>query len=220
MAPAATAGTIVGRVSYLGAPPPPRRIQMTADPECDRMNPTGIASQTLVIGSDGSLAGVVVSIKSGLDEDVKYAVPASPVFLDQKGCMFVPHVLGIQVGQVLEIKNSDTTMHSVHAAPATGDVFNTPMPMINQVIKKKFNARDIAVRIKCDVHPWMSAYVAVVEHPFFAVSSNDGSYAIENIPAGTYTVEAWHETLGIRTSASVKIGDDRLAKLDFSFVGN
>lgn len=219
MVPAATAGTIVGRARYLGAAPPARRIQMTADSECDRLNPGGVMSQSLVVVSDGAIAGVVVSVKDGLDEDLKYSAPATPAVLDQHGCMFIPHVLGLQVGQVLEIKNSDATMHSVHAAPAGGNAFNAAMPMLNQIIKKKFDRREVAVRVKCDRHPWMSAYVAVLEHPFFAVSRNDGSYAIENIPAGTYTVDAWHETLGVQTSASVKVSDDRPTTLDFSFAG-
>ena len=217
--PAATAGTIVGRATYAGAPPQPRHIRMTADPECDRMNPDGIASQTLVVTSNGAVAGVVVSIKEGLDKDAKYPAPSVSVTLDQKGCMFIPHVLGVQVGQVLEIKNSDATMHSVHAAPVVGSAFNTAMPMLNQVIKKKFDAREVAVRVKCDVHPWTSAYVAVVEHPFFAISGIDGSYAIENLPAGTYTIEAWQETLGDQVSLPVKVSDSGTTPVNFSFAG-
>ncbi|MBI5505117.1 MAG: carboxypeptidase regulatory-like domain-containing protein [Deltaproteobacteria bacterium] len=219
MVPAAEAGTIVGRATYRGTPPQPRRIHMTADPECDRLNPDGVSGQTVVVAPDGSLAGVVLSIKEGLDADLKYLVPATAAVLDQHRCMFSPHVLGIRVGQVLEIKNSDATMHSVHAAPASGNAFNVAMPMLDQVIKKKFDSREVAVRVKCDVHPWMSAYVAVVEHPFFAVSGSDGSYAIENVPPGTYTLEAWHEALGVQTSTSVKVGGDQPTELDFSFGG-
>lgn len=219
MVPAATAGTIVGKASLVGMIPPPRRIHMSADPECDRLNPDGVASQTLIVAPDSGVAGVVVSVKEGLDEDTRYDAPAASVALEQKGCMFTPHVLGLQVGQVLEIRNSDATMHNVHAAPAVGGAFNTAMPTLNQVIKKRFDARQIAVRIKCDVHPWMSAYVAVVEHPFFAISTGDGSYAIKDLPPGTYTVEAWHETLGSQTSLPVKVGGEQPATVNFSFAG-
>lgn len=215
----AEAGTIIGRVMYSGSTPQPRRIHMTADPECDRMNPDGVASQTLLVAPDGAVAGAVVSVKQGLRKGETYAVPATPAMLDEKGCMFVPHVLAVQAGQILEITNKDPTMHSVHAAPAFGSEFNIAMPALHQVVRKRFDAREV-VRIKCDVHPWMSAYVAVFEHPFFAISLDDGRYAIGNVPNGTYTVEAWHETLGVLTTASVKVGGDPPATADFTFAGN
>jgi len=213
------AGTIAGRVAYTGAPLPPRHIQMTADPVCDRMHPSGIASQTLRVAADGAVEGVVVSVTQGLPKKQTYAAPASPVTLDERGCMLVPHVLGIQTGQILEITNRDATMHSVHAAPAVGNGFDIEMPLLDQVVRKKFDASEV-VHIKCDVHPWMSAYVAVFDHPFFAVTGEDGRYAIGNLPAGTYTMQAWHETLGLLTAVPVKISDDHTATADFSFAGN
>ena len=120
------------------------------------------------------------------------------------------------VGQELEIRNSDATLHNVHALPTASKPFNNAMPMKGMTIKRKFTAPEVMVRVKCDVHPWMAAYIGVLPHPFFAVSGEDGAFTIANVPPGTYTIEAWHEKMGTQT-ASVTVADGAAATADFTF---
>ncbi|HYB97591.1 MAG TPA: carboxypeptidase regulatory-like domain-containing protein [Candidatus Limnocylindrales bacterium] len=213
----ALAGSITGKVKFEGTPPERRKIQMTADPVCDKLNPEGRQGEVMVIGADGGIQNVIVHVKEGLPADKKFDTPTTSVVLDQKGCMYTPHVLTAQVDQVVEIKNSDATLHNVHALPTKSPQFNNAMPIQNQVIKKKFSTPEMPVHVKCDVHPWMSAYIGVFTHPFHAVTAADGSFTIDNVPAGNYTVEAWHENLGTKT-ASVTVADGA-ATADFSFAG-
>jgi len=213
----ALAGSITGKVKFEGTPPERRKIQMTADPVCDKLNPGGRQGEVMVIGADGGIRNVIVHVKEGLPADKKFDTPATSVVLDQQGCMYTPHVLTAQVDQVVEIKNSDSTLHNVHAMPTKSPQFNNAMPIQNQVIKKKFPTAEMPVHMKCDVHPWMSAYIGVFTHPFHGVSGADGTYKIDNVPAGTYTIEAWHENLGTKT-ASVTVADGA-ATSDFSFAG-
>ncbi len=208
------AGTISGTVSFTGDAPARRTLKMAADPACDAANPSGRLGEVMVV-KDGKLANVFVYIKEGLG-DQAFETPKAPVVLDQVGCMYTPRVIGAQVGQTIEIRNSDATLHNVHSLPKNSKQFNQAMPIKDSKIKKKFTAAEVMIRIKCDVHPWMAAYVGVLEHPFFAVSSEDGSFSIANVPAGTYTVEAWHERLGVK-SGSVTVADDGSATVDFSF---
>jgi hypothetical protein len=138
------------------------------------------------------------------------------VTLDQKGCQYRPHVFGVQVGQNIDIVNSDATMHNVHALPNTNQEFNFGQPIQKQKDTKFFTAREVMVRFKCDIHGWMSAYAGVLEHPYFAVTAPSGSFELKNVPAGTYTVEAWHEKLGTQTQ-SVTLGDRESREITFTF---
>jgi plastocyanin len=143
-------------------------------------------------------------------------VPSTAVVLDQKGCRYVPHVLGVQVGQPVEVLNSDPTLHNVHAVPMSNSEFNTGQPLQGMKRAHTFTAREVMVPFKCDVHPWMHAYIGVLDHPFFAVSGADGSFQLTGLPPGTYTIEAWHETLGARTQ-TVTIGAKETGNVAFSF---
>lgn len=212
--PAQAAGTISGTVTFDGPAPARRTIKMSADPVCEKANPEGRLGEVMVV-NDGKLANVFVYIKDGLG-DQKFEVPSEPVIMDQKGCMYSPHVMGVMVGQLFEIHNDDATLHNVHALPEKSPQFNNAMPMQGMTIKKKFSAPEIMVHTKCDVHPWMSAYIGVLPHPFYAVSGADGTFKISNVPAGTYTVEAWHELLGTKTGTAT-VADDGTATLDFTF---
>lgn len=212
-ATSALAGSITGSVSFEGDVPQRRPVKMAADPACEAANPGGRLGEVLVVSADKKLANVFVSITSGVTGDV--AVPAESAHIDQTGCMYSPHVVGVMVGQTIEIKNSDPTLHNVHSLPEKSTQFNSAMPIKDQVIKKKFTAAERMVRMKCDVHPWMSAYIGVVEHPYFAVSAEDGSFTIDNVPDGTYEIEAWHEHLGTKT-ASVTVAGGAVTS-DFSF---
>jgi hypothetical protein len=193
----ATAGRIAGAVEFDGTAPANPTIQMASDPICARENAAGASLETILV-VNGGLENVFVYVKDGLD-GYAFDAPVEPVRLDQKGCRYVPHVFGMRVGQPLEIINSDATFHNVHAMPNVNQEFNVGQP--NQGMKnvKRFTAREVMVRVKCDVHAWMHAYAGVLDHPYFAVTANGGTFEIPNLPPGTYTIEAWHEKLGTQT---------------------
>lgn len=211
---ASAAGSIVGAISLDGTAPARQQVKMSADPTCEAANTGGRLGDIFLV-KDGKLQNVFVYIKEGLGDQKFEATGPMPV-LDQHGCMYTPRVIGAMVGQEIEIRNSDPTLHNVHALPEASKPFNNAMPMKGMTIKRKFTAPEIMVRVKCDVHPWMAAYIGVLPHPFFAVSAENGTFTIANVPAGTYTVEAWHEKLGTQT-ASVTVADGAAATADFTF---
>jgi len=213
------AGTLSGRVAYDGLMPERHLIMMSSDPACDKIFPNGRPSEIVVVSPEHGLANVLVYVKSGLDKDFRAPAPAAPAVVDQRGCAFVPHVIGVRAGQEVEFRNSDAAMHNVNARSQVNSPFNDAMPAEGQVILKTFPYAEMPVKLKCDIHPWMSAYVGVFSHPFFAVTAGDGSFAIASIPEGDYTIEAWHESLGVQ-SAEIEIDDKDDATLTFSFVGN
>jgi len=209
------AGTITGTIKLDGQAPAKQTIKMSADPQCDALNPNGRTGDVFLV-KDGKVQNVFVYIKEGLG-DQKFEIPAGPVaHVDQVGCMYTPRVIGVMVGQEFEIRNSDPTLHNVHSLPKSSKPFNNAMPMKGMTIKRKFTAPEVMVRVKCDVHPWMAAHIGVLPHPFFAVSGEDGAFTIANVPPGTYTIEAWHEKMGTQT-ASVTVADGAAANADFAF---
>jgi plastocyanin len=187
----ATAGRVTGRVMLDGAAPANLPIKMTSDPVCISQNPNGATFENFVV-DNGALENVFVYVKDGLG-DYYFDVPADPVKLDQHGCRYVPHVLGVRAGQPLAISNSDDTLHNVHALPKTNQEFNRGQHVKGMVDTKTFAAREVMVPFKCDVHGWMQAFVGVMDHPYFAVTHDGGTFDLKNLPPGTYTVEAWHE---------------------------
>ena len=189
-------------------------LKMDADPVCAGLHADGARSETQVVGAGGELSNAFVYVKSGLSGS--YPAPASPALLEQQGCLYVPHVSGIQVGQTLKVVNSDPTLHNVHATPSTNAEFNQAQPFQGMELDRIFDSQEVMIPFKCDVHPWMSSYMAVLEHPFFAVTGADGSFSIEGLPAGSYTLEVWHETLGSQTS-DVTVEDGGSASADFAF---
>ena len=192
----ANAGSVKGTVTYDG-PDEDTPIAMNADPTCASLHTSPVDTGMYQV-KDGKLGNVFVYVKSGL-EGKSFPAPTEKKELDQQGCMYQPRVFGIQVGQTLTIKNSDATLHNIHAMPAANTEFNQGQPIQNMTFDKTFDKPEIGLHFKCDVHPWMSAYANVVENPYYAVSGDDGTFTIDQLPAGTYTLEAWHEKLGTAT---------------------
>ncbi|HEX6464581.1 MAG TPA: carboxypeptidase regulatory-like domain-containing protein [Vicinamibacterales bacterium] len=211
----ATASTITGKVVLEGAPPAPAMIKMGSDPTCEQANKNGLKSETFVADNSG-LENVFVYIKDGLGNKYIFDTPTDAVKLDQNGCHYVPHVLGVRMGQPLEIVNSDNTMHNVHGMPQTNREFNfgQPIPGLKQDVT--FTTPEVLIPFKCDVHSWMNAYIGVVDHPYFAVTADGGRFQLKAIPPGTYTIEAVHEKLG-RQTQSVTLGEKDSKDITFSF---
>ncbi len=211
------AGAITGTVKFSGTPPQNEVISMSADPVCASLHSGPVQTETVLVNSDGTLKNVFVYVKEGLAGKT-FPAPATPVTIDQKGCRYTPHVLGIQVGQPLEIINSDNTLHNVHSLAEKSKQFNLGMPLQGMKLTKKFEVPEVMVKLKCDVHPWMSAYIGVLDHPFFSVTNGAGTFEIKDLPAGDYTIEAWHEKYGAQTQ-SVTVAEDSPASVDFAFNG-
>lgn len=208
----ATAGSISGMVMFEGTPPAPRPVRMSSDPNCTPQ--TGVVTETVVVNG-GHLKNVFVYVKDGLG-NVRFPAPATPVVMDQQGCHYVPHVVGIQTGQPMEIVNSDPTLHNVHGMGERNSEFNTGQPVQGMRHRHTFSTSEVMVPFKCDVHNWMRAYVGVLDHPFYAVTSDDGRFTLSGLPPGTYTVEAWHETLGTQTQ-TVTVAAKGAADIAFAF---
>ena len=216
--PAAGGGqsvTLAGSVKLEGTAPARSPLKMNADAVCAKAHTTAALSQDAVVDANGMVQWVFVYVKSGL-EGQEFETPADPVVFDQHGCVYQPHVFGIMVNQPLKILNSDPTLHNIHALPAKGE-FNLGMPRQGMEFTKSFVQPEVMVKIKCDVHPWMGAYAGVLTHPFHAVTDASGKFSIPNLPAGQYTIEAWHEKFGTQTQ-TVTVGATPTQELNFTFV--
>jgi plastocyanin len=191
---------VTGTVVYEGKVPALKPIQMSADPVCAKKHTSAVANEALVLGPGNAMANVLVSIQGA-----KGGAPGAPVVIDQQGCQYKPHVAAAMVGQTVKILNSDGLLHNVHGLPKANAAFNQAMPANVKEITQKFTKAEAPFPIKCDVHPWMQSYMAVFDHPYFAVTGKDGKFSIPNVPAGTYKITAWHEKLGTQT-ADVTVG--------------
>ena len=209
---AATAGTISGKVVIEGTAPANAVIKMGSDPACGSAEMRG---ETYVV-DNGGLENVFVYIKDGLGNKYIFDTPTQPVTIDQKGCHYVPHVVGVRTNQPLEIVNSDATLHNVHGMPKANSEFNKGQPVQGLKDDFTFATPEVLIPLKCDVHSWMNAYVGVVDHPYFAVTGNGGKFELRGVPPGTYSVEAVHEKLG-RVSLPVTLGEKDSKELTFSF---
>ncbi|HEU4768224.1 MAG TPA: carboxypeptidase regulatory-like domain-containing protein [Pyrinomonadaceae bacterium] len=216
-------GTISGVVAYNGTAPAAKKIDTTADPACGKANPNLMTDDTIV--TDGKLANVFVYIKEGTVEggkkigDYSWPTPTAAAQLDQKGCHYSPHVMGVQTNQKISITNSDQTQHNVHPTPKNNPEWNQTQANGAPPIEKSFNRAEVLIPVKCNQHPWMKAYVGVMRTPFFAVSAANGTYEIKNVPPGTYTVHAWKEggANGTEKPMQVTVAANGSAKADFAF---
>jgi plastocyanin len=222
-APAAGAGggaakgsaSIVGKISFAGTAPAPEKIKVSADPYCQKEHKDGLERKVVDV-KDGGLKDVFVYVKSGITGT--YPAPAAAVELDQQGCMYKPHIVVLQVGQALKIKNNDETLHNIHPRPVVNQEFNIGQPRKGMESTKSFDKKEVMIPVGCDVHPWMRAYISVLDHPFFAVTDEDGKFEIKGLPAGEYEVEAVHEKLKSQTG-KITVKDGEKATLDLSYKG-
>jgi plastocyanin len=210
------ASTITGTITFTGKPPVLKPLAMDADPACAKKHAKPVLAEMLVLGSGQTMANVIVWVSKGLPAGKTFPVPKTPVTLDQNGCVYVPHAMGIMVGQAYRILNSDGILHNIHTLPKINPAFNRAMPATSKETSTTFAKPEPIFQIKCDVHPWMSAYIGVFTHPFFAATSTDGKFSIAGLDAGTYEITAWHERLGTQTASVTVSGSDTKAQ-DFKF---
>ena len=212
----ATAGAITGAVKLDGPAPKAQRIRMDAEPACGKAHTSPVMSEEYVVGDKGGLGNVVVYVKDGLGNRT-FPTPTEAVVLDQSGCIYVPHVIAVQVNQPVEILNSDPTTHNVHTLPANNKEWNKSQPPKAANLIETFPREEIAIPVKCNVHPWMKSYIAVLKHPYFKVTGKDGAFEIKNLPPGEYTLVAWHGVLGNSAEQKVTIGAKETKTIAFAF---
>jgi plastocyanin len=214
-AAAAGAGTITGTVTYEGKVPNLKPLAVAAEPMCAKKHAT-VPNEALVLGTNNAMANIMVRVVSGLPAGKAWPSPKEPVVMNQDGCQYKPHVMGIMVGQPFKVLNSDGVLHNVHALPTVNRPFNMAMPPTRKEAEESFPKEEGMFRVKCDVHPWMQAYIGVFTNPFFAVTKEDGKFTIANLPPGTYQIEAWHEKLGTQ-KATVTVGASDTKQASFKF---
>ena len=213
-----SAGTIAlrGVVRFEGEPPARKPVDMGGDPACCSRHEKPVLSETYVVGPEGGFANVFVQVTGGL-EGWRFPRAEGDALLDQRGCVYVPHVLSLEVGQTLRVRNSDPILHNVHGYTLKGD---REFCNWGQAAQGREDSRQMRkpgiLAMKCDVHGWMQAYVCVAPHPFHAVTGEDGAFTLPPLPPGTYVVEAWHEKLGTRT-AEVVLAEGAPAEVSFAF---
>jgi hypothetical protein len=207
--------TVSGKIVFEGTAPTPARIQMSADPYCQANSGNGVSEEVIV--SDGGLENVIVYVRSGLPQ-ANFATPTQEILIDQKNCHYMPHVLTMQANQPLKIRNSDATLHNIHAWAEKNTPFNEGQAVQNMESIKTFTMEEMPLPIRCDVHKWMGAYVGVFEHPFHTVSKGGGTYSLK-LPAGNYEIVAWHEKYGEQTQMVQVTDNEQKVDINFTFKG-
>lgn len=213
----ATAGTITGKVNYTGKKPLAAKVNMDNAPECALLHDKPVLDEKVAASKEGALANAFVYIKQGL-EGKQFEPPAEPALIDQKGCWFGPRVLGVQVGQTLKVTNSDPLTHNIHPMPEHNRDWNQSQGPGAEPFLRKFTQPEVMIRVKCNIHGWMHAWVGVVAHPYFAVTGADGSFQLPNVPPGNYTLEVWQEELG-KLEQQITLAASSKGELVFNFKG-
>ena len=213
---AVAASSVTGTVTFDGTAPKLNPLAMDADPACAKKHTGPVPSEALVLGTGNTMGNIMVYVSKGLPAAKTWPAPTAPVVLDQNGCQYKPHVMGVMVGQPYKIVNSDGILHNVHTLPKINKAFNKPMPATVKEATITFDKEESVFPTKCDVHPWMNAFVGVFTHPFFSVTSTDGKFTISGLDPGTYEITAWHERLGTQT-ASVTVAATGAKTQDFKF---
>lgn len=212
MAAPAGSASVSGKVTLAGKAPERKILNMKSDPFCAKRS--DVKDEEVVVGAAGQLKNVVVRVAKGATGT--FPVPATPAILDQVACMYTPRVVVAQAGQDVHIKNSDQTLHNVHTYKGPATLFNVAQVQGFPPIKRKFPQPGDVIKFKCDVHPWMTGYLLVTDNPFFAVTGDDGSFALASLPDGKYTIEAWHERFGTMTQ-EVTVAGGKAAEVNFEF---
>ena len=216
-------GSVTGTVSFVGSPPAARPISMGADAVCESKNP-GALAEDIIVKEGGAMQNVFIYVKDGKIADgskninsLGFDVPAQAQVLDQNGCHYVPHIMGIQVKQKLEIRNSDATSHNINLQATKNEKINPSQPPGAPPVEKVFQRAETLIPVKCNQHPWMKAYIGVLSHPFYAVSGPDGKFELKGLPPGTYTIVAWHEKFKQEQTQSITIGAKESKEANFKF---
>jgi len=210
-----TVGDVSGTVKLEGKPPTPKRIRMDAEANCVKMHSEPVYDQVVVTGDGGAFENVIVYVKEGLGNRT-FPTPSERVVLDQKGCLYHPHVVALMAGQTFEVTNSDPTTHNIHPLPKDNREWNRSQPPGSGAIEETFARAEVAIPVKCNVHPWMKSYIAVFKNPYFQVTGKSGTFDLKNLPPGTYTIAAWHEKYGT-VEQQVTIGPKESKKIEFVF---
>jgi plastocyanin len=213
-APGAGATVVKGVVKFEGTLPKAKTISMAADPSCAKQHSGLVSAPEVTTDSRGGLQNVLVFIADGLG-DRTFDPPKEPVVISQKGCLYEPHVLAVQANQPIEVVNDDQTSHNIHPTPANNREWNKA-ELPGAKVEEAFAREEIAIPVKCNIHPWMRGYIAVLKNPYFAMTKKDGSFDLPNLPPGTYTIKAWHEKLGTSTQ-TITIGANQTKDINFVF---
>ncbi len=209
-----TVGVIEGEVRFTGTPPPATVVDMSSAKDCPVPNPRAVQADDVLV-RDGKVQNAIVAISSGLGDRV-FAVPQTPVVVDQRGCIFSPRVVAAQAGQPVQFLNSDPLAHNVHGSPSKSSGWNFSLGLKGAERTVDVDTPQPVIPIRCDIHPWMQAYLGVYDHPYFMVTGADGRFTLKDVPPGTYVVEAWHERFGSRT-ANVTLGPKETQTVAFTF---
>jgi plastocyanin len=212
---AATAGSVQGMIRFHGKRPAPKRISMEAEEGCQSLHPNPVIEELVSTGRGGTLANVFVYVKKGL-EGKNFEPPKETVVLDQHGCQFVPRVVALRSGQTLDVRNSDPVSHNIHPMPKKNRDWNQQQPPGSPDLKRRFARPEVMIPVKCNIHSWMKTYIAVLDHPYFAVTSANGEFQFTRLPPGKYTIAAWHETLG-ELEETVDVRPGAPAAVEFTF---